>query len=154
MLFRSYGAAYTLREMLTVKSDDVTGRVKTYEAIVKGRNVPSPGVPEAFKVLVKELQSLCLDVRVLDEAGGEIELTDDEEDDTIYNSSHETYVSDEGEATRAGFDVSDAEDALSPERAAIGSSYEEEDGEVPGEEPEDGPEDDVDLADFLDDGDM
>ena len=102
----------------------------------------------------KELQSLCLDVRVLDEAGGEIELTDDEEDDTIYNSSHETYVSDEGEATRAGFDVSDAEDALSPERAAIGSSYEEEDGEVPGEEPEDGPEDDVDLADFLDDGDM
>ncbi len=150
----AYGAAYTLREMLTVKSDDVTGRVKTYEAIVKGRNVPSPGVPEAFKVLVKELQSLCLDVRVLDEAGGEIELTDDEEDDTIYNSSHETYVSDEGEATRAGFDVSDAEDALSPERAAIGSSYEEEDGEVPGEEPEDGPEDDVDLADFLDDGDM
>ncbi len=117
----AYGAAYTLREMLTVKSDDVTGRVKTYEAIVKGRNVPNPGVPEAFKVLVKELQSLCLDIRVLDEQGQEIELTDDDDDDAIYNNGHETYVSDENEATRAGFDVADAEEALSPERTAIGS---------------------------------
>ena len=75
----AYGAAYTLREMLTVKSDDVTGRVKTYEAIVKGHNVPEPGVPEAFKVLVKELQSLCLDIRVLDENGNQIELRDDED---------------------------------------------------------------------------
>ena len=58
----AYGAAYTLQEILTVKSDDVTGRVKTYEAIVKGHNVPEPGVPESFKVLVKELQSLCLDI--------------------------------------------------------------------------------------------
>ena len=63
----AYGAAYTLQEILTVKSDDVTGRVKTYEAIVKGHNVPTPGVPESFKVLVKELQSLCLDVKILDE---------------------------------------------------------------------------------------
>ena len=62
----AYGAAYTLQEILTVKSDDVTGRVKTYEAIVKGHNVPKPGVPESFKVLVKELQSLCLDIKVLD----------------------------------------------------------------------------------------
>ena len=65
----AYGAAYTLQEILTVKSDDVTGRVRTYEAIVKGHNVPKPGVPESFKVLVKELQSLCLDIRVLDAAG-------------------------------------------------------------------------------------
>jgi DNA-directed RNA polymerase subunit beta len=70
----AYGAAYTLQEILTVKSDDVTGRVKTYEAIVKGQNIPTPGVPEAFKVLVKELQSLCLDIRVLDREGNEIEL--------------------------------------------------------------------------------
>ncbi len=62
----AYGAAYTLQEILTVKSDDVTGRVRTYEAIVKGHNIPQPGVPESFKVLVKELQSLCLDVKVLD----------------------------------------------------------------------------------------
>ena len=71
----AYGAAYTLQEILTVKSDDVTGRVKTYEAIVKGQNIPTPGVPEAFKVLVKELQSLCLDIRVLDHEGNEIELS-------------------------------------------------------------------------------
>ncbi len=65
----AYGAAYTLQEILTVKSDDVTGRVRTYEAIVKGHNVPQPGVPESFKVLVKELQSLCLDIQVLDKDG-------------------------------------------------------------------------------------
>ncbi len=76
----AYGAAYTLQEILTVKSDDTTGRVKTYEAIVKGHNVPKPGVPESFKVLVKELQALCLDIRVLDAQGTEIELKDDEED--------------------------------------------------------------------------
>jgi DNA-directed RNA polymerase subunit beta len=71
----AYGAAYTLQEILTVKSDDVSGRTKTYEAIVKGQNIPTPGVPESFKVLVKELQSLCLDIRVLDEEGNEIELS-------------------------------------------------------------------------------
>ncbi|MCI7473759.1 MAG: DNA-directed RNA polymerase subunit beta [Clostridiales bacterium] len=76
----AYGAAYTLQEILTVKSDDVTGRVRTYESIVKGHNVPKPGVPESFKVLVKELQSLCLDMKVLDDQGNEIELKDDEED--------------------------------------------------------------------------
>ena len=78
----AYGAAYTLQEILTVKSDDVTGRVKTYEAIVKGQNIPTPGVPESFKVLVKELQALALDIKVLDENGSEIELSklgDDEE---------------------------------------------------------------------------
>ena len=71
----AYGAAYTLQEILTVKSDDVTGRVKAYEAIVKGQNIPNPGVPESFKVLVKELQSLALDIRVLDRDGNEIELS-------------------------------------------------------------------------------
>ena len=86
----AYGAAYTLQEILTVKSDDVTGRVKTYEAIVKGANIPKPGVPESFKVLVKELQALCLDIRVLDEKGNEIELKDEDEDDEImYTADHE-----------------------------------------------------------------
>ena len=70
----AYGAAYTLQEMLTVKSDDVVGRVKTYEAIVKGENVPEPGVPESFKVLIKELQSLGLDVRLYSEDNQELEL--------------------------------------------------------------------------------
>jgi DNA-directed RNA polymerase subunit beta len=76
----AYGAAYTLQELLTVKSDDVIGRVKTYEAIVKGENVPEPGVPESFKVLIKELQSLCLDVKVLTEEAEEIQIKEEEED--------------------------------------------------------------------------
>ncbi|MEW6398723.1 MAG: DNA-directed RNA polymerase subunit beta [Bacillota bacterium] len=76
----AYGAAYTLQELLTVKSDDVLGRVRTYEAIVKGENVPEPGVPESFKVLIKELQSLALDVRVLDEEGRDIELKEVEDE--------------------------------------------------------------------------
>ena len=77
----AYGAAYTLQEILTVKSDDTVGRVKTYEAIVKGQNVPKPGVPESFKVLIKELQSLLLDVRVLNSDGEEIDLKQTFEDD-------------------------------------------------------------------------
>ena len=76
----AYGAAYTLQEILTVKSDDVVGRVKTYESIVKGLNVPKPGVPESFKVLIKELQSLCLDVRVLDKNNEEIDLREYDDD--------------------------------------------------------------------------
>jgi DNA-directed RNA polymerase subunit beta len=79
----AYGAAYTLQEILTVKSDDVVGRVKTYEAIVKGENVPEPGVPESFKVLIKELQSLGMDVKILSGDEKEIELRDTEDDDDL-----------------------------------------------------------------------
>jgi DNA-directed RNA polymerase subunit beta len=79
----AYGAAYTLQEILTVKSDDVVGRVKTYEAIVKGENVPEPGVPESFKVLIKELQSLGMDVKILSSNDEEIEMRDTEDDDDI-----------------------------------------------------------------------
>ena len=71
----AYGAAYTLQEILTVKSDDINGRRKAYEAIIKGQNIPTPGVPESFKVLVKELQSLALDIKVLDKNGEEIQLS-------------------------------------------------------------------------------
>ena len=77
----AYGAAHTLQEILTVKSDDVVGRVKTYEAIVKGENIPEPSIPESFKVLIKELQSLCLDVKVLNENHEEIKLKDSVDDD-------------------------------------------------------------------------
>ena len=109
----AYGAAYTLQEILTVKSDDVTGRVKTYEAIVKGNNIPQPGVPESFKVLVKELQSLCLDVRVLDENGAEIELKDDEEDDFIPDMKNELYQADDSELEAEGYSIEDVpEDEL------------------------------------------
>ena len=123
----AYGAAYTLQEILTVKSDDVTGRVKTYEAIVKGNNVPKPGVPESFKVLVKELQSLCLDIKVLDENGDEIELKEDDDDDAVYGPGVRPELAgdeftfddgapgknvDEGEANDNGFEVQDEDDVF------------------------------------------
>ena len=113
----AYGAAYTLQEILTVKSDDVTGRVKTYEAIVKGHNVPKPGVPESFKVLVKELQSLCLDIKVLDKDGQEIELKDDDDEMTTFNLSRmdadrerEEYVADETDFEESGFGIEDVDE--------------------------------------------
>ena len=123
----AYGAAYTLQEILTVKSDDVTGRVKTYEAIVKGHNVPTPGVPESFKVLVKELQSLCLDVKILGEDGEEVDLKDDDDDDSIYGAGGKTLPDDEitmdddlpngkdvdaDEAADAGFEIQDEDDVF------------------------------------------
>ncbi len=106
----AYGAAYTLQEILTVKSDDVTGRVRTYESIVKGHNIPKPGVPESFKVLVKELQSLCLDVRVLDEDGNKIDLKSDDDDDFHDNIKDRTmYRSDEEEIIAEGYSIEDVD---------------------------------------------
>ena len=104
----AYGAAHTLQEILTVKSDDVTGRVKTYEAIVKGDNIPEPGVPESFKVLVKELQALCLEIHVQDKDGNEIELKDDEDDDFVPDLKDEIFVSDDDEIEAEGFSIEDA----------------------------------------------
>ena len=125
----AYGAAYTLQEILTVKSDDVTGRVRTYEAIVKGHNVPQPGVPESFKVLVKELQSLCLDIQVLDAAGNPIELREDEDAMDTFNlarmdaddeRSRSAYTEDEFQ--ESGYDIEDApEDA----GADIGADFDD-----------------------------
>ncbi|HLR57822.1 MAG TPA: DNA-directed RNA polymerase subunit beta [Beutenbergiaceae bacterium] len=83
----AYGAAYALQELLTIKSDDVTGRVKVYEAIVKGENIPEPGIPESFKVLVKEMQSLCLNVEVLSADGTQVEFRDD--DESVYRAEEE-----------------------------------------------------------------
>ena len=122
----AYGAAYTLQEILTVKSDDVTGRVKTYEAIVKGNDIPQPGVPESFKVLVKELQSLCLDVRVLDEAGNEIELKDEDDDDFIPElRDNEFYQADDDELADSGFSIENVpEDEFGADFGA--DDYEEE----------------------------
>jgi DNA-directed RNA polymerase subunit beta len=134
----AYGAAYTLQEILTVKSDDVTGRVRTYEAIVKGHNIPKPGVPESFKVLVKELQSLCLDVRVLDEHGVKIELQSDDDDDDIRDTVRESgYHADEKEIISAGYAIEDVD--LEESDEDLVSDFDEE------EEFEDS-----DLYDFLD----
>ena len=135
----AYGAAYTLQEILTVKSDDVVGRVKTYEAIVKGENIPKPGVPESFKVLVKELQSLCLNVKVLTEEDREIEIKesiDDDADDFNINIEHlqdDDIVINQNDAE--SIDDEDFEDDYEPE------------GE---EEPIDEPEEDTFLDDIVD----
>jgi DNA-directed RNA polymerase subunit beta len=103
----AYGAAYALQELLTIKSDDVLGRVKVYEAIVKGENIPEPGIPESFKVLIKEMQSLCLDVEVLSTSGEQIEMRELDED--VYRTAEELGIdisrpergSDEEDARRA-----------------------------------------------------
>jgi DNA-directed RNA polymerase subunit beta len=103
----AYGAAYTLQEILTVKSDDIVGRVKTYEAIVKGENIPTPGIPESFKVLIKELQALALDVKVLDENAKEIEIKELSDDDDVPNAERtmemETQMVSEEELYQEGF---------------------------------------------------
>ncbi len=116
----AYGAAYTLQEILTVKSDDVVGRVKTYEAIVKGQNIPTPGIPESFKVLIKELQSLALDVKVLSKDNEEIDLSQPIEDETH----------------GIDLDVSDNFAAPDVDEAELGASYifENEDGNTAADE--------------------
>ena len=118
----AYGAAYTLQEILTVKSDDIVGRVKTYEAIVKGENIPEPGIPESFKVLIKEMQSLCLDIKVLDENSEEIEIKEETEADGI--AAIERMVDREIDARRL-------------EEEAEYEELDEEEDEFDDEEPED-----------------
>ena len=128
----AYGAAYTLQEILTVKSDDVTGRVRTYESIVKGHNVPKPGVPESFKVLVKELQALCLDIKVLDHEGNEIELKDDDDDnyqpDRIRDDDFYGYnAGGESDFSAAGFTLKEGSD---DDDLAASDSAEFEEGDI------------------------
>jgi len=123
----AYGAAYTLQEMLTIKSDDVVGRVKTYEAIVKGENIPEPGVPEGFKVLIKELQSIGLDVRLFSEDDTELELTENIEDGIDFNLEdakvlEEEVIADEGELLE--------EDMLLEEEEIIDDEENEEDEDL------------------------
>ena len=88
----AYGASYTLQEILTVKSDDIVGRVKTYEAIVKGENIPEPGIPESFKVLIKELQSLGLDIKLYSGDNKELELKEDIEDGIDFNPEEDKKI--------------------------------------------------------------
>ena len=117
----AYGAAYTLQEILTVKSDDITGRTNTYEAIVKGQNIPTPGIPESFKVMVKELQALCLDVRVLDENGENIDLSGLGEDDTpVYNN-----IEDVERAADAEDELSDYDDVEDDEFDDLDEEFDE-----------------------------
>ena len=135
----AYGASYTLQEIMTVKSDDIVGRVKTYEAIVKGENIPEPGLPESFKVLMKELQSLCLDVNILNEYGEEVEIGDDD-DDLMEPSKDLGLDIDFGKPQGP---VEDKQGELAQEYLTLDAN-----GEVIDDEDED---DDFDSADFPDD---
>ncbi len=145
----AYGAAYTLQEILTVKSDDVVGRVKTYESIVKGENVPEPGIPESFKVLIKELQSLALDVNVLDKEGNEVDLGQYSDDDdgvaplTVNIEGDEDSVN----PNAASSSAYNSESADLDEDAA----FEFEEADDDGTSPLDLDDDDLDLLDDLDD---
>ncbi len=144
----AYGAAYILQEILTVKSDDVTGRVKTYEAIIKGENISEPGIPESFKVLLKELQSLALDVTVLDEHGNEVKMTESidygDSDLTPLIEGDNNFRYDEGYED-AGFTQGNVEEVDSD----VFDIYEEESEEVL----EDGVYEEEDDVEFVDDSD-
>ncbi|MCL2579299.1 MAG: DNA-directed RNA polymerase subunit beta [Oscillospiraceae bacterium] len=135
----AYGAAYTLQEILTVKSDDIVGRVKTYESIIKGQNVPKPGIPESFKVLIKELQSLALDVKVLDKDNKEIDLKQSFDDDNMGLNVKEDELFEtvevDGELRESGFEIED------PDL----------DNDLLGDDPDDDEDDDEDEDDLFDD---
>jgi DNA-directed RNA polymerase subunit beta len=159
----AYGAAYTLQEMLTIKSDDTVGRVKAYEAIVKGENIAEPSIPESFKVLLKEMQSLALDVQVISEDGGEVEVR--EEDDELLRAAEELGIDLSPGSLRAAARQPTAEEAEEgqervDEEGELAlpadetldelADVEVESGESPKEEVEDevGPVAEVDLADI------
>ena len=114
----AYGSAYTLQEMLTIKSDDTIGRVKAYEAIVKGENIAEPSIPESFKVLLKEMQSLALDVQVLSDEGREVEVR--EEDDELLRAAEELGIDLSPGSLRAAARQPTAEELEEGEEAADG----------------------------------
>ncbi len=138
----AYGASYTLQEILTVKSDDVVGRVKTYEAIIKGENIPEPGIPESFKVLLKELQSLALDVRVLDQDNNEVQLLESSE----YEVTDFKKVLDDG-----GYKRNSRDEENELKNAGYHAEKQGDDGEATMEELGSEDDDDFDFDDFEDD---
>ena len=142
----AYGASYTLQEILTVKSDDVVGRVKTYEAIVKGENIPEPGVPESFKVLIKELQSLGLNVKILSEEEKEVEFKDDEDD--VREMAKELGLEIEGPAVREEVDAESDENSDADsynENYESDEAYDDEDEDEDDQDQEEQIADDEDL---------
>ena len=153
----AYGAAYTLQEILTVKSDDLMGRQKTYEAIVKGEPVPKPGVPESFKVMISELQGLGLNIKILDEKGEEVDLKNDDDDDTDMrrHGLNAEFRNDDADYANAGFEVSEGsslgvnydDDIMSDDDDEAGGFDEDEDEEFD----EDEDYGDEDFGDFDDD---
>ena len=154
----AYGAAYTLQEILTVKSDDIIGRVKTYESIVKGESVSKPGVPESFKVLMKELQSLCLDMRVLDENMQEVELKDTSEEES---TNAGMYIKDDAAFIELDMNADDDFEEGEEDAGEIVDEFADEDIDLDSDEEsdlgDDGFEDedeDEESSDFVDDLDL
>ena len=105
----AYGASHTLQEILTIKSDDIQGRIKTYEAIIKGKDIPEPGIPESFRVLMHELQGLAIDVRLLDKEGNEVDITNDDDEHVVV---HETEVFEHPENEKLENDIEPKEDII------------------------------------------
>ena len=134
----AYGAAYLLQEILTVKSDDIVGRVKTYESIVKGENVPTPGIPESFKVLIKELQSLALDVSVLNAEGSVVELKSDDDDEPNMDEYRDELLTTVNDGMAPGYSEVNPEDEI---YGIVEGTYSDDDEDE---------EDDM-IADFDDD---
>ncbi|MBQ6937039.1 MAG: DNA-directed RNA polymerase subunit beta, partial [Clostridia bacterium] len=139
----AYGAAYLLQEILTVKSDDIVGRVKTYESIVKGENVPTPGIPESFKVLIKELQSLALDVNVLNAEGSVVELRSDDDDEPNMDEFREELLTTVNDGVASGYSEVNPEDEI----------YGIVEGGYSNDDDEDDDEDAIDLLAEFDDED-
>jgi DNA-directed RNA polymerase subunit beta len=149
----AYGAAYTLQEMLTIKSDDTVGRVKAYEAIVKGENIAEPSIPESFKVLLKEMQSLALDVNVVSEEGQRAEMRD--EDDDLLRAAEELGIDLSG--VRAGDGAAAEGDATAAtDEATTEVDADEEEAEEQAEENGEAPDglEDVDLDTDIDLGEL
>ncbi|NLE73695.1 MAG: DNA-directed RNA polymerase subunit beta [Actinobacteria bacterium] len=142
----AYGAAYTLQEMLTIKSDDTVGRVKSYETIVKGENIARPGIPESFKVLIKEMQALCLDVNVTSEEGGVLEVA--EEEDDLLRAAEELGI-DLAARRRAEERAAEAQAALVANKSALGFDENEDAVSLEVEKPGDGLGDEEDLEEIV-----
>jgi DNA-directed RNA polymerase subunit beta len=143
----AYGAAYTLQEMLTIKSDDTVGRVKAYEAIVKGENIAEPSIPESFKVLLKEMQSLALDVNVVSEEGQRAEMRD--EDDDLLRAAEELGIDLSGVRALAG-DGTDEPPAAEDGAEAVASTGEEDSAEEDDGVAEDVVEDVIGVEELMD----
>ncbi len=150
----AYGAAYTLQEILTVKSDDIVGRVKTYESIVKGENIPEPGVPESFKVLLKELQSLALDIRVLREDQTEVEIKESIDDVDDLNVNIDGYERDDDDKRHPFMEHQNM--PMSEEENLIDFLFDDEEGTESEDDDDDLLDDyaDDDVDDLIDDDDL
>ena len=147
----AYGAAYTLQEMITTKSDDVVGRVKTYEAIVKGENIPKPGIPEGFKVLVKELEALGLNIQLFDDNGKELELKEDIEDAVDFNQVNDMKIGKNNNNTVNPKELGEGYSETSEETENTGNDdYSENDNSDEDDVEEDGTIYDDDLTDDSD----